>query len=246
MKNIGILGYGEIGKSLKKVYLKHSQCDVFVKDLNRDDGLTEVECLNVCIPYTENFVDIVIKEVSLIKPSLVIIHSTIIPGTTEKLNSLLNVPIIHSPIMGIHPNLYDGIMTFKKFIGADSKESGLLAKKHLESLGIITELVSSSTTTELGKLLSTTYYGAVIAMHGEMNKICNEFNVDFSQAVTLFNQIYNNGYTKLNKLNVIRPVLYPPNNNTIGGHCVVPNAELLKKCLQQNNEIIELILKYKK
>ena len=55
MKNIGILGYGEIGKSLKKIYLKHSQCDVFVKDLNRDDGLAEVECLNVCIPYTENF-----------------------------------------------------------------------------------------------------------------------------------------------------------------------------------------------
>jgi UDP-N-acetyl-D-mannosaminuronate dehydrogenase len=232
-KNVGILGYGEVGRALAEFYKNPK-----VKDLNRDDDLRGVEILHVCIPYNKNFVKTVKKEIKKIKPKLTIVHSTVAPGATKKIGGMA----VHSPIRGIHPHLYKGIKTFVKYIGADSEKAARLAKKHLESLGIKIKIFYPSLTTELGKLLDTSYYGLCIAWHGEMKKMCDKLGVDFDEAVTDFNRTYNEGYDKLGKKNVIRPVLNPP-NPCIGGHCIISNAEILKKFF--GSETLNLILKYR-
>lgn len=240
---IGILGYGEVGQAIAKFYKNPRLCKRFggqakIKDLYRDDSLKGVEILHVCLPWSDNFVKIVKKEIREIKPKLTIIHSTVVPGTAKKIGGM----VVHSPIRGIHPNLYKGIKTFLKYIGTDNKKAGNLAKKHLEGLGIKTKVFQPSITTEIGKLLSTSYYAFCIAWHGEMKKICDKAKIDFEEAVTDFNQTYNEGYRKLGKPNVIRPVLYPPKRG-IGGHCLIENAEILKKYFK--SETLDLILKYK-
>jgi len=53
---IGILGYGEIGKAIARFYK-----NPVIKDLNRDNGLNEVDVLHICIPYNDRFVGIVKK-----------------------------------------------------------------------------------------------------------------------------------------------------------------------------------------
>jgi len=232
-KKVGILGYGEIGQAIAKFY-KNPR----IKDLNRDDGLERVEILHVCLPWSKDFVKIVKKEIKKIKPKLAIIHSTVAPGTTKKIGGM----VVHSPVRGVHPHLYKGIKTFVKYIGADNKKAEELARRHLESLGIKVKVFSPSVTTELGKLLDTTYYGLVITWHGEMEKMCKKLGVDFEEAITDFNRSYNEGYTKLGKKNVVRPVLYPPKNG-ITGRCIIPNAEILKKCFK--SKAIDLILSYK-
>ena len=238
---IGILGYGKVGQAIAKFYKNPK-----IKDLNRDDGLKGVEILHICISWSDNFIKTVKKEIREIKPKLIIIHSTIAPGTTKKL--VMSLPkklgqrIVHSPTRGIHPQLYEGIKTFVKYIGTDNKKAGNLAKKHLESLGIKTKVFQPSITTELGKLFDTSYYGLCIAWHGEMKKICDKTGVDFDKAVTDFNKTYNEGYKILGKLNVIRPVLYPPKKG-ITGHCICQNAEILKRYFKSN--ALDLILKYK-
>ena len=233
VSKIGILGYGDVGKSIAKFYNKPK-----IKDLKRDDGLKGVEILHVCIPWSNNFIEIVKKEIKRIKPKLTIIHSTVAPGTTKRIGGM----VVHSPIRGMHPRLYKGIKTFVKYIGADNKKAGELAKKHLEGLGIKTKVFYPSIVTEIGKLFDTSYYGLCIAWHGEMKKICDKYKIDFEEAVTDFNQTYNEGYKKLGKSNVIRPVLYPPKGG-IGGHCVCENAEILKKYFK--SQALDLILKYK-
>ena len=239
-KQVGILGNGEVGKAIAKFY-KNPR----IKDLNRDDGLENVEVLNICIPWNENFIKTAKKEIERISPKLTIIHSTVDPFTTKKLIQSLpekNKAVVHSPIRGIHPNLYGGIKTFVKYIGAEDKKAGNLAQKHLQSVGMKTKIFTPSVTTEIGKLLSTSYYGLCIAWHGEMEKICAQTKVDFKQAVVDFNESYNKGYAELGKTNVIRPVLYPPEGG-IGGHCVIPNAEILKKHFK--GKALDLILEYK-
>ena len=240
---IGILGHGEIGSSVESVYKAHSDAEIFIKDLNRDDGLKELDVLNICIPFvsSDQFVDAVCKQIVESNPKLTIIHSTVLPGTTNIISDTTEMRVVHSPVRGVHPNLYEGIMTFTKFIGGDTADDAELASKHFESLGITTEIVSSSRASELGKLLSTTYYGVVIAWHGEMKKICDEIGVDFNEAVTMFNDTYNTGYAALGKDNVIRPTLTPPGEK-IGGHCVVPNAQLLDGITF--SDAIKLVLKY--
>ena len=236
--NVGILGYGQVGQAMAKFYKNPK-----IKDLDGDDGLKNVEILHICIPYNNNFVRVVKKEIKKIKPKLTIIHSTVAPGTTRKLSlGLSNGMIVHSPIRGIHPHLYKGIKTFVKYIGADNKKAGSLAKKHLESLGIKTKVFQPSLTTELGKLFSTSYYALCIAWHGEMKKLCDKFEVDFDKVVTDFNKTYNQGYTKLGKKNVVRPVLYPP-NPFIGGHCMISNTKILKKI--NKSKALDLILEYR-
>lgn len=230
---IGILGYGEVGQAIAKFYRNPK-----IKDLKRDDGLKGVEILHVCLPWMSNdFVKIVKKEIKKIKPRLTIIHSTIAPGTTKEIGGM----VVHSPIRGMHPNLYPGIKTFLKYIGADNKKAGKSAERHFKKLGIKTKVFQSSITTEIGKLLDTSYYGLCIAWHGEMKKICDKAKIDFDKAITDFNQTYNEGYKKIGKKNVIRPVLYPPKGG-IAGHCIIPNAKILKKYFKSKG--LDLILDY--
>jgi len=230
---IGILGYGEVGKAIAKFYKNPK-----IRDLNRDDNLKGIDILHICFPWSKNFVKIVRKEIKIIRPKLTIIHSTISPGTTKKIGGM----VVHSPVRGMHPKLYKGIKTFVKYIGADNKKAAKLAQKHLESLGIKVKVFYPSITTEIGKLLDTSYYGLCIAWHGEMKKICEKYKIDFEKAITDFNKTYNEGYKKLGKPNVIRPVLFPPKSG-ITGHCVIPNAESLRKYYK--SKAIDLILKYK-
>ncbi|KPJ55333.1 hypothetical protein AMJ47_00475 [Parcubacteria bacterium DG_72] len=243
MVKVGILGYGEVGKAIAKFYN-----NPLIKDLNRDDNFAGVEVLNVCLPYKgDDFVEIVKKEITKLslgepKLSLVIIHSTVAPGTTKKIADETGIITVHSPIRGIHPELFKGIKTFVKYIGADSQEAGTIAKEHLEGLGMRTKVFIPSKTTELGKLFSTTYYGLCIAFHGEMKRICDQEGVDFEKAVTDFNKTYNEGYTQLRKPNVVRPVLYPPKQG-IGGHCIYENVDILRK--RYNSEALDLVSKYK-
>jgi len=247
-KRVGILGYGEVGQSLHRIYCDHDEFTVFIRDLERDDGLSNLDVLNVCIPYSTDFVDIVQASIGESKAALTIIHSTVLPGTTRKILdcSFRNAGhISHSPVRGIHPNLYESLKEFVKFVGAESHESAQETIGHFESIGIHAEFAGNSITSELGKLMSTTYYGLCIAWHGEMHKLCSKFNADYNQAVTRFNETYNDGYAKLGKKNVVRPVLVPPEGADahIGGHCIVLNAELLESVF--DSKALELIMEYK-
>ena len=170
VSKIGILGYGDVGKSIAKFYNKPK-----IKDLKRDDGLKEVDILHVCIPWSNNFIEIVKKEIKKIKPKLTIIHSTVAPGTTKKIGGM----VVHSPVRGTHPRLYKGIKTFVKYIGADNKKAANLAKKHFESLGIKTKIFIPSVTTEALKLWDTTQYGWMIVLNKEIKKWCNKKGLDF-------------------------------------------------------------------
>lgn len=232
--NVGILGYGEVGQAIARFFRNPK-----IKDIKRDDGLAGVAVLHICLPWGNKFVETVKKEIKKINPKLTIIHSTVPPGTTQKIGGMA----VHSPVRGVHPNLFEGIKTFVKYIGADDKKAGRLAESHFRGLGIRTKVFFPSLTTEIGKILDTTYYGLAIAWHGEMKRVCDKFGINFEEAVTDFNRTYNEGYAKLGKKNVVRPVLYPPEAG-IKGHCIIPNVKILKKYFA--SRAIDLILKYEK
>lgn len=235
--HIGILGFGEVGGSLCNIYREKGFAPA-VKDLKRcDEGFSHLNVLNICIPYSENFVEIAVdtgKEV-IERDGIMIIHSTVAPGTTREVEGKLqqeglsSIAVGHSPIRGIHPHLGKGIKTFVKFVGANDRSAGSRVVEHLsKDLGLRSESFSPAETTELGKLLDTNYYALCVAFHGHAMEWCAKYGVNFDEAVTAFNDSYNKGYSKLGKQNVVRPILYPPQKDggKIGGHCLVPNAKV--------------------
>jgi len=230
-----IIGTGEVGKSLTNVLLKRKVNKLTIV-INRDntqndfnDVLSEgCKTLHICFPFNVRFVKDVIRYVKIVKPTLVIIHSTVQVGITRKINNKVNSLVVHSPVRGVHPHLEKGLITFVKYVGT---ESDWAYKKAIQEMSNITcERMRQPENTELGKLFSTSYYGICISWHREMNKICKKFGVNFTDAATRFNETYNNGYKEF-KPNVVRPTLTPPTGK-IGGHCVVQNAKLLKTQLK--------------
>ena len=234
MKTIGIIGYGEIGRGLDKVYKEKGYIPK-IKDLYMDDDLRDVDVLNICIPYTESFVRDVKHYIYGIQPGLVIIHSTVPPGTTDEIST--DYPhVVHSPVRGVHPHLDEGIKTFIKVFGGMKATEA--AEHYEQDLHITSCVYSSSRATEVAKLLDTSYYGVCIAWHDYVRQLCEQNGVSFEEAQSNYNTTYNEGYKELGKSNVVRPTLTPPDGK-IGGHCVVPNAELLREEL--DSKLLEAI-----
>ena len=230
MKNVLVIGLGETGSALCHVIEESGKYKLYKGDVEELEIKDKIDVMHICIPYMDNFVDVVADYIEKYNPELTIINSTVRPGTTKQISEKTKKSIVHSPVRGKHPNLKGGVLLFVKFIGPADAKSGEAAKDHFESLGIKTEVMNSPVETELGKLFSTTYYGLCIAYHQELERLCKKFNADFKQTVTRFNETYNDGCKTVNP-NVVRPVLYP---DFIGGHCVMPNIKILKKDIKSD------------
>ena len=168
---VGILGAGEVGSAIRNlVKTKHK---VYIRDLNQD-GIVgkKIDFLHVCIPYTSKFVQIVRENIEAINPQLVIIESTVAVGTTREIFKKTKIPVAHSPVRGMHPNLLRGIKTFVKFIGPVSPKTGKKVARYYRELGVKTRICRSPEEAELAKLLDTTYYAWNIVFCKEVKKIC--------------------------------------------------------------------------
>lgn len=238
LNNIVIVGLGEVGSGLYDVYLKSKKYNLYRIDnsLNIYEKPESCDILNICIPYSDDFINIVNSYINTMLPKITVIHSTVSPGTTKKLGK----NVCHSPIRGVHPNIGDGILTFLKYIGSEDIEISKAYESHLKDLNIKSYICKDSLTSEYAKLLDTTYYGLCIAWHSEVMSFAKDMGLDFEEIMTIYNKSYNDGYATLGKTNVIRPVLYP--TNKIGGHCIIPNARILKESFSA--PLIDEILKY--
>lgn len=228
-----VIGNGEIGSAVYNVLKQRSSelssIATDIKDENFNDVVNQrAKTIHICFPYSRTFIDDVVNYAKQTEAELIIIHSTVAVGTTKLIESRVDTYVVHSPVQGQHPDLTDSILYFKKLVGTWSNIAFHDVQIEFPNLKLIH--IKNSDATELGKILSTSYYGVCIAWHREMKKFCDKFGVEFDDAVTTMNEVYNEGYAKF-KPNVIRPILTPP-TGSIGGHCVVQNARLLEEQVQ--------------
>lgn len=215
-----IIGAGEVGQSLKKVL--ETAHETYIRDKTHID-VKDVEVLNICYPYFPEFIVQTLEYIKLYNPKFTIIHSTVPVGTTRALGNT----VVHSPIHGKHPDLSQSIRTFVKYVGGAKPSIICQASTFLNRAGISTQIVSSPEASELSKIMCTSYYGWNIVFVKEIEKICEENNINFFDVYSQWNTEYNNGYVELGMPQFQRPVLTPMIGG-IGGHCVVNNAKLIK------------------
>ena len=242
-----VVGLGEVGRPLFELLKESGNFEVYGFDLDankmRDAGQSEdvlphaVDVMHVCIPCVdkEDFVNSVMDYVGRFKPKLVIVNSTVAPGTTAEIYKRLggSCLVAHSPVRGVHKGvdyMKWELKRWTKYVGGVNEESAEKAKEHFEKLGLKTKVLKGCLETELAKLFETTYRAWMIVCFHEMHRISRYFGADFDSLVDFIED------THLARLD--RPVMFP---GVIGGHCIIPNAKLLLKAY--DSEFLRLILK---
>ena len=232
-----ILGMGEMGETLFDLLvdrkfdcigidLEDSKC----KNYTENKIIENPQYLHVCLPgELEKFTDIVIEWINKIKNiQVVVIHSTVKPGTTKSIQERSSIPILFSPVRGVHRRFLDDIKKYTKFISFDNKEINSEIKKDLENRFEKVEWMSTTKTAELAKILvDTTYYGWLINYAQITKMICEKENVDFDEMWKFADEIHENLGN--------RPKMFP---GIIGGHCVIPNLNLVE---YENLDVIKTI-----
>lgn len=213
-QKVVVAGLGEIGKPLYDLLGRHHE--VFGVDLAPYKPVTGVDVLHVCYPFQiDDFVGETARYVSLFRPELTVINSTVSIGTTRKIAEVTGTAVVNSPIRGKHARMLDELLFYTKFIGALDAETGRKAEEHFQSAGMKTKVLTTPEASELAKLTETTYFGLLIAWAQELERYCDQTGADYDEVVSIYEEI---GYLP-------RVKFFP---GVIGGHCVMPNIEILK------------------
>lgn len=214
--SVVVVGLGEVGRPLFELLSKHY--DVIGVDITLPPGpLGKVDVLHVCYPFEiKDFVGETVRYIELFKPTLTIIHSTVAIGTTRAIAQRTGAAMAHSPVRGKHVRMLEELRTYTKFVGAMDPVSGKHAAEHFESAGLKTRILSAPEATELAKLTETTYFGLLIAWAQEVERYCDQVGQSYEEIISFYEEISFFPATKF----------FP---GIIGGHCVMPNIEILRK-----------------
>ena len=246
MKKDIVAGLGEIGLPILKLLSKNE--NVIGYDLNKilmNEILFKkfqefpTRFLHIAIPVNKKFNFNVLNLNKKFQPECIVIHSTIGPGTTEKLQRKLSIPVIYSATRGVHKRMiYDLKRYTKFFVISTNAPRGKWASsryvKMMKACGIKTKKMSKPETLELAKIIcDTSYLGWLVNYAQLSNMIAIEHGVNYDEMWSFTEEIQ--------KFLGNRPKMYP---GIIGGHCVIPNLGLLDN--QTLNIIKKLNSSYKK
>lgn len=215
-KQVVVVGLGEVGRPLLELAGEH-YLTVGVDIASPQERIENVDVLHVSYPFgIKDFVGETARYIERFKPALTIINSTVAVGTTRAIAERTGAAVVNSPVRGKHARMLEDLRRYVKFIGPMDPGTGRAAAAHFQFLGLNTKVLSSPEATELAKLTETTYFGLLIAWAQEAERYCDRFNEDYNEVASFWEEI-----------KYLPPVTYFP--GIIGGHCVMPNIEILSK-----------------
>ena len=231
MKKSVVAGLGEIGKPILQLLSKADIVvgyDTNIKLMNQEKfkrlSKLQTSFLHICIPFDKKFHENVFSLYSKFLPDCIIIHSTIKPYITKKLQDKISIPIIYSATRGVHRTMLKDLRKYTKFFSVyddapRSKWATTQFNKIMKKAGIKTKKMSSPLVLELAKIIvDTSYYGWLISYAQLSNMIAIENKVNYDEMWSFADEIHKNLGN--------RPKMFP---GFIGGHCLDANELLFIK-----------------
>jgi len=212
-----VVGIGEVGGPLAQI-LESAGETVLRHDLEPQSFADPIGVMHICFPFTDadRFCDMAAAYVRRFAPELTIINSTVMPGTTRRVEIKTGRKVCYSPVRGKHVEMASAMRNYRKFVAGSDLEAVERAERHFQEAGLIVERMSTPEALELAKLAETTYFGVLIAFAQELNRYAGRAGVDYAELPSFFKEI-----------NFLPRTTYYP--GFIGGHCVMPNINLLLK-----------------
>jgi UDP-N-acetyl-D-mannosaminuronate dehydrogenase len=221
-----VVGLGEVGLPLLNILSKTYECvgvDVAPVDIDRSCSV-----LHLCYPFQiRDFIAISADYVAKYQPQLTMIHSTVAPGTTRELQQATATErIVFSPVRGKHARMESDMLRYKKFVAASSSEIAQEAASHFEKAGFKTDTFPTPEVGELSKLVETTYLGILVGWAQEIERFANRYG-GAAKDVNAF----------IEEIDYLPHHIFP---GFIGGHCVMPNIEILRG--QLNSRFLDAVV----
>lgn len=218
--NNGRLTFRE--KGLQELFEKARDCGItFTEEYQK----TDMYLISVPTPYDKgtkkvdsSFVQAAIQSVAnvCLKGSIIVIESTIPPGTIDKyIRPILeergfaigtDIHLVHAPERIIPGNMLYELRNNARTIGADDREIGERVKKVYKTFCTGEIVVTDIRTAEMTKVVENTYRDINIAFANELAKICHSGNLDLYEVIRIAN--------KHPRVNILNP------GPGVGGHCI--------------------------
>lgn len=192
MKKVGIVGYGHVGKAMHKIFPDAIIYDSYDPDYNDTQEQINKECglAIICVP-TNALEDggcdisIVKSSVAWLETPLILVKSTVEPGTTDSLKTRYKKRICMSPeYFGESKYWVPESWTIRGWpfliVGGDDKDVTEIFDYFIPMLGPTKSYFKcGALEAELIKYMENSYLATKVTFTNEMYKICQVFGADW-------------------------------------------------------------------
>jgi UDPglucose 6-dehydrogenase len=202
MKKIGIVGNGFVGNSVAFGFSPTHEIRIHdkdpKKDLNTLEEVLECDYVFVCVPTPMNQdgsinLDIVHRalqeiEVYNTKNNIIILKSTMIPGTVEALQhmySTLNI-VFNPEFLTERTAKLDFLTQARIILGGDKKYTSKVKQLFKERFAHCYVIETDTTTAELIKYMNNVFFASKVSIMNEFKQVCDKVGADWKTALQGF------------------------------------------------------------
>ena len=205
MHTIGIVGQGYVGSAVKSVFEKHYEVNTYDLDIDKctvdylDDLVELSNIIFVCVPTPmkndgscdTSIVEAIVKDINDMVVSrnvsgrIVVIKSTIPPGTTERLNEeCKNIQVIFNPEFLTEANYLEDFKNQNRIILGGKRPGTTKVKQVYSKVLPNTKVIKTGAThAEMVKYMTNTFLATKVSFANEMYNICSRLGIDYDKVV---------------------------------------------------------------
>jgi len=200
---IGLAGFGMVGRALQFGFAQTSDFRIYDKNLMISlNTLEEVgedsDYIFICVPSPMkiktgecdiSIIDSVLNELSRIKgikKKIIVIKSTIPPGTTEFFKKKYKLRIIHNPeFLTARSYLLDFINTSRIILGGDKRDCKEIEKLYRLRFPNTPIYITDSITAETVKYTANTFFTTKVLFFNEIYELCQKLNISYDDVIKM-------------------------------------------------------------
>lgn len=208
MKKIGIIGRGFVGSAVEFGFSAQCGCNAIIKSYDIDESrkkdsldvtVNNSDFIFVSVPTPSNHTGIdlsslisaleSIEQVNRRNDNIILIRSTIIPGTTKKLDEKFKkLNIVFNPeFLTERSAKFDFINQSRFIIGGDPKFTNMVAQLYKWRFGNTAPIIQTNfETAELIKYMNNCFFATKVSFLNEMKMLSQKIGADWDTSVQGF------------------------------------------------------------
>tara|TARA_Y100000592_G_scaffold16925_1_gene25390 strand:+ start:1996 stop:2826 length:831 start_codon:yes stop_codon:yes gene_type:complete len=250
---IGIIGQGFVGTAVREGLKNYFNIETY--DIVKDSTVESIEAVSafsdvlfVCLPTPMEkdgkchtaIVESVLKDLNEINlAKIVVVKSTIPPGTTAKWNKMFsNIDIVFNPEFLTEANAINDFKNQNRIIiGGPKKAASKVRRIFVKAFPKVKIIKTDSTYAEMVKYVTNSFLATKVSFANEMYEICQYLDIDYDKVIEYAMHDERLGYSHWS-------VPGPDGDFGYGGHCFPKDVKaLISVAMQLDSNVNPIMLK---